>query len=115
MRLSFVGNGDIRMKITRTIANLIDYHVDDDNCFDDFDATTASPRTTPSEKGQFHCAFVRNDDIRMKVRRTTANLISMSIMAIALMIGTTYFPRTTPSEKGRLEGNDHNRDDNDEQ
>ena len=32
----------MRIIITRTIANLIDYHVDDDNCFDDFDATTAS-------------------------------------------------------------------------
>ena len=56
-----------------------------------------------------------NDDIRMKVRRTIANLTSMSMMTIALTIATTSFPRTTPSEKGRLDGNDHNRDDNDEQ
>ena len=98
----------------RTIANLITMSVMT-IAIDDFDATTASPRTTPSEKGQFHCAFVRNGDIRMKITRTIANLNSMSMMTIALTIATTSFPRTTPSEKGRLDGNDHNRDDNDEQ
>ena len=51
------------------------------------------------------------------MKRTIANLITMSVMTIAIddFDATTASPRTTPSEKGRLDGNDHNRDDNDEQ